>query len=560
MIKRLNDGFLIVLSGVMLLVFKGAEANPSNPTVTSGSADFATPSSTTLEITVSDRAIISWESFSIDSQEITNFILPSSNAAVLNRVSTNLSSTIDGLLTSNGIVYLINPNGILVTSNGQINTAGFLASTLDALDSEFLAGGNTLFSGSSINSVINQGRITGWDGDVVLIGYRVDNQQTIGSLNGVTAGAAGTAVMLTPGSTPLLTVQASIPPFFPDGTGVSQAGIIQALQAELQADGNLYAFAVKNDGWVNAVGVSQSTSNGHVYLTTQQGFVENSGIVSATNADDSGGEIHILGTVVSLTDNAEVYASGKSNAGIILIGGSLHGQDQNILNAQNTNIDPKVVVSANSLNDGNGGTVVVWAEDFTGFYGTIRARGGPVSGDGGTIEVSGVNELDFQGTTDTSAPRGTLGTLLLDPASVEIGLEPRTNAFRSFISISHLLESLKTSNVQLIASKEGANEGGYIIISAPLNWEGEDLSHLDLQAAGDIIINAPMTNHTVQGSLTLQAERSIIFGAGGELVTSSSGNTHMVAGDSITLSSTSEIINTGSGKMTINPPFSIGGE
>src|ERR1700733_12823037 len=202
MTKWFRDYILIVLSGMALLHLKDAGANPTNPTVISGSASFDTSIPQTLVITASDRTIISWEEFSIDAQETTIFILPDSGSTVLNQVSSLSSSTIDGLLSSNGNIYLINVNGMLVTPNGQINTAGLLASTLDTPDSGFLAGGVMLFSGNSTNAVVNQGIITGWNDDVILISNNVVNQQIINSANGVTAAAACTAVLFSPGSTP----------------------------------------------------------------------------------------------------------------------------------------------------------------------------------------------------------------------------------------------------------------------------------------------------------------------------------------------------------------------
>src|SRR5207302_4865774 len=63
--------------------------------------------------------------------------------------------------------------------------------------------------------------------------------------------------------------------------------------------------------------------------------------------------------------------------------------------------------------------VVVWSDGSTRYYGSISARGGAQKGDGGNVEVSG-HRLSFGGTVDTTAPRGTVGTLLLDPDDITI--------------------------------------------------------------------------------------------------------------------------------------------
>ena len=69
---------------------------------------------------------------------------------------------------------------------------------------------------------------------------------------------------------------------------------------------------------------------------------------------------------------------------------------------------------------GEGGKVVVWSDDITRFHGSISARGGAQGGNGGMVEVSGKQHLLFAGAADTSAPFGTLGTLLLDPTVLHI--------------------------------------------------------------------------------------------------------------------------------------------
>ena len=59
--------------------------------------------------------------------------------------------------------------------------------------------------------------------------------------------------------------------------------------------------------------------------------------------------------------------------------------------------------------------MVLWADERMTFAGAIEARGGPQGGDGGFAEVSGKRLLSYLGTTDLRAPKGSNGTLLLDP-------------------------------------------------------------------------------------------------------------------------------------------------
>ena len=170
-------GFVYFL---LLLPLLELEANPSDPTVVSGQAScISTPEK--LEITAHDKTIISWKDFSIGSKETTRFNLPNSRSVILNRVGSHNPSKIEGLLSSNGIVYLLNKNGLLITPSGKIETAGFLASTLDISDQDFLSGGDILFTGSS-GSITNLGAIQCSSGDVILIASQLKNDGGIGGV------------------------------------------------------------------------------------------------------------------------------------------------------------------------------------------------------------------------------------------------------------------------------------------------------------------------------------------------------------------------------------------
>ncbi|MGF1673088.1 MAG: beta strand repeat-containing protein, partial [Rivularia sp. (in: cyanobacteria)] len=103
----------------------------------------------------------------------------------------------------------------------------------------------------------------------------------------------------------------------------------------------------------------------------------------------------------------------------VLIGGDYKGEGI-VPNAKRTFISRDSVIKADAEDRGNGGKVIAWADQNTGFYGTISARGGKVSGDGGFVEVSGKENLVFRGKVDTSAINGNLGTLFIDPVNLTI--------------------------------------------------------------------------------------------------------------------------------------------
>src|SRR5688572_15619108 len=89
-------------------------ANPVGESVVGGAAwfDRTRPCRLTINQTTC-RLIINWSDFSIGRGETTSFLQPSATSIAVNRVLASKPSKIYGNLEANGIVYLINPNGIL---------------------------------------------------------------------------------------------------------------------------------------------------------------------------------------------------------------------------------------------------------------------------------------------------------------------------------------------------------------------------------------------------------------------------------------------------------------
>ncbi len=149
-------------------------------------------------------------------------------------------------------------------------------------------------------------------------------------------------------------------------------------------------------------------------LALYGGDVNSTGSLSAP-----GGTVMVLGDRIGLLDNAQINVSSQTGGGTVLIGGELQGKGA-VPNATRTFVDAGVQIEADALTTGDGGTVIVWADEVTGFYGNISARGGSDGGNGGFVEVSGKEHLIFRGGVDTSASQGNPGTLLLDPENITI--------------------------------------------------------------------------------------------------------------------------------------------
>ena len=388
-------------------------ANPENPTVVSGDVSFDTSGSLLTVSSEDFRSIVEWEGFSIGSSETTHFSLSNASSAILNRVTTSNVSNILGSLTSNGQVYVINPNGIYIHDGAVVSTAAFLASTMDTGNQEFLDGEGMTFTTTDNSDVVlaNYGTIEAENGDAVLLGFQVVNQGQMSAESGTAVIGAGLELIYLPNNEPKITIISSSGAA--TSTGIDCTGTIEAYQAQLKADGNLYQYAINLEGGEIEVGGSSSfvrleSPDGNVYVNTPISSINDSGY--------SGGLIEVLGTNIQIAGGAVLESAGLYAGGQIYVGGGWQGSDPDRFNAETTLVDGDALLDCSAIVSGDAGLAVVWADDTTAFYGTVDATGGALGGNGGIVEISGVENLYFYGTADVSAPFGDSGSLILDPA------------------------------------------------------------------------------------------------------------------------------------------------
>jgi CHAT domain-containing protein len=356
-------------------------------------------------------------------------------------------------------IALVDLPGLLTGNNGHVVNQGQISTNGNT------QGGNIQIAG---RVVYNQGQITadGANGGAIAI-------QTQNLLDSGITSASGN-----------------------DGKGgeifVNYTGtLIQTASANTSARGTTEGGAIAFYGTENTV------------LTT-------SGSLEATG--EVGGSVHLFAQDIRLLA-ANVDVSGNSGGGEILVGGDFQGnplnpfQEENppnppsqggssisrpsqaeihpnlpyqegssisppfqgglggIANAQNTLVNHASTLRADALTEGNAGKVIVWSDQLTQFAGTIQARGGAVSGDGGFVEVSGKDTLAMAGIVEAGAVNGQAGTLLLDPKNIVIDEIDTTGQFPQFDLIdpnagggtgfgSHIVP-LSTGNV--VVTKPGDN-------------------------------------------------------------------------------------------------------
>jgi filamentous hemagglutinin family protein len=360
----------------------------------------------TTTIHASDGAIINYDQFSVWANEQLHFIQPSSDARVLNRVSGD-ATHIDGGLFANGIVYIVNPAGVFFGGGAVVDVGGLYAAAGNISDADFLARrdaftlSGTVENAGSIESPV-----------VALVGTAVANHGNIKAPDGTIALVAGEKVVLT------------------------QLGAHLAVQVEGAAGGGDAAAAIEQAGSVDAGAGSISFTTGDVYslainhtgitrgaqidLSAASGTVQVAGTLDASDrsAGATGGAISVTGERVALL-GAQLDASGDAGGGSIRVGGDLRGAGP-LANAKRTFVDEASGLRADAIRSGNGGQVIVWADEATAFLGSISARGGAEGGDGGFAEVSGAVFLWSKGDVDLRAVKGATGTLLYDPKEIEL--------------------------------------------------------------------------------------------------------------------------------------------
>src|SRR3954463_8902674 len=435
----------------------------------------------------SNKAILQWDSFSIGSSAWVKFSQPSASSVALNRVGGTNPSEIFGRLTSNGQVFLTNPNGVLFAPSASVDVGGLFATTLSIADRDFLAGRYNFYNAGGAGSVINQGVITA-TGYAALAGPQVRNDGIIVARAGTVALAAGDRVSLDMVGDGLIKVSV-------DQSALNASAINSG---RIEADGGNVFLTARSanallDTVVNNSGVIRANSlvarNGEIVLDGgSTGLVANTGTISVSGVDSgtTGGTVKILGDRVALLPGTQIDASGDSGGGTVLLGGNFHGSGPE-QNASVTSVASGARINADAVNSGNGGRVVVWSNGDTLFAGTITARGGALSGNGGFIETSGRHLTIGHGAyVNASAAHGARGKWLLDPTDVDI-----TDATAINTALGGGTDTVVTTD-------------GNITVDDLVAWAGA--ATLTLTAGNDVIVNQTITGTGAGANVVLIAD------------------------------------------------------
>jgi hypothetical protein len=282
------------------------------------------------------------------------------------------------------------------------------------------------------------------------------------------------------------------------GVEVDSAETVKLTDSELILPNETDVTIISGTIDVSQIGNAGTPVGAHVY--------EGAHVYSPLHAPSSatGGEINVIGKTVGLI-SANIDASGTTGGGTVRIGGDYQGAGI-IPNADITLVNENSTIKADAVTAGDGGTVIIWADEKTAFYGNISTRGGHNSGNGGFVEISSQEKLAFNGVVDVSSSAGEAGQLLLDPTSVIIGTTGTNDTALNdnqilsgdgsgsfLISANSLLTALNSGDVSIAASKN-------IDINSDINSNSSN--NLTFEAA---FINLDASVYLNGGNLTFEA-------------------------------------------------------
>jgi filamentous hemagglutinin family protein len=313
----------------------------------------------------------------------------------------------DGVIEAN---TLLEVGGVIRLEGDRITNSG----TITASGANQYAGTISM-SGESVfhSGIVNAASIRGRGGNVAITASQVILADGVIDASGATGGVVKLDADRI-GNSAMVDVRGS------NGAG----GTIDILgQKTIQSSGTaLLADGATQGGEIHLQGYNPDAS----------GLIFSSGTLSATGAGGNGGVITLSADRINLRA-VNLDASGATQGGQILVGGGWKGAPvanrrsgqgdlgSDLPVAGTLEVNAFTTIKADATVRGNGGEIVLWSGDKTLYGGTISARGGLLGGDGGRAEVSSKSALVFNGLSDTSAPNGTNGLLLLDPKNIVIG-------------------------------------------------------------------------------------------------------------------------------------------
>jgi len=529
-VRRLEAAMAALWSALVVPV--GAFGGPQGGNVVEGVAQVQpiTPTLTNIRQTT-DRAVIEWQSFSIEKGERVNFEQPKATSAVLNRVIGLDPSTIAGELSANGQVFLVNPAGILFKNGAKIDTHSFVGAVADITNTNFMSGKLVFDEFDAQRSATATIKLEA-DASILARG---------------SAASAGLAALVAPGVENAGVIEARL--------GQVIIGGAQRFTLDLTGDG-LYSFAV-DDGVVESlVGASGSAA---VSVAESGRIVAKGGLVllSAGVASDFIGDAinlegHVFARSVSVDSKGEVVldscAAGLSCGGVsvganavIDAAGAEAGQSGGSIRIVGEDVALEARAELIASGEKDGGRIAIEAGSTLASSADLFTNGG--TGLGGTIDIRSSGAVDVSGTLSAAGNNGTVAVTVAGEIDFSAAVTAKTFDIES-TSASPLVIAdeegirsqsvgdalLRGANTTLWSSSDVTIEGDVI----GRNDGGSGAGSLTIDAGGDIAIASGVSVLTQGGALRLNASGNV-SAAPSSTVGSDEGQVEIVAAGDVRL-------------------------
>jgi len=275
---------------IIWLCLAELQALPTGTESVRGDGSF-TQNGSQMNIDAPDGSIFNHQTFNIAAGETVQFIQPSAQARVLNRILSSDVSTINGSLLANGEVFFSSPAGLIFGETAVVDVGLLHVIGGQISDENFLA--ETYSYEDLVGTIENYGLIMARD--VVFAGQKVVNAGQLIAKNGSVSLLAGNSVRLSSvdGSLSVELTQSEL-----GGTSVAsdlagqavlQSGIIQAPRVQLSAT------SLSHTGSIDGQDVSFSKFSS---LDASQGQIksEQTTLVPREDVPDSGSEAILSNT------------------------------------------------------------------------------------------------------------------------------------------------------------------------------------------------------------------------------------------------------------------------
>ncbi len=506
---------MVFISSQVVYAEPSPDTLPVGYSPVSGSSSYSVSGNTGTLVSSGPATIGNWDSFSIGSQATFNAQIEGTHLSKVTGVSP--SEIFGALNVQSGQFFLVNPNGILFGSGSQVNAPGLVASTLDILENDFLAGRYNFSAPTGSNGyLLNQGKITAEPGGyIALIGRSIRNEGEIS--------VPGAGVVMAAGDEVTVSI---------DGSGLVSAAVTTPVQADVyDFAGNKVSDTLSNSGSISADG-------GYAVLTARStenifdNVINHSGVISANSVQNKNGVITLTGGA----DQGIVRVSGDLEA----FGGEIdvYGNKVGVFKDASLDVSSQV---------GDGGKIKMFAEDVALAYGSFSADANAPGGDGGFIETSGKKYIDTAGIRlSARAVDGDPGMWLLDPFDVTItatatsGGTFSAGTFTPSASGSNILNTdinalLNAGTAVTILTTGGGTDVGNITVNAPISKTAGANTTLTLTAAGSIFINESIisTVGTLGFIMTASAGNIIVGNTSSDTINANGGTASLTASGTI---------------------------